>query len=160
MLLVNGVPLAGWKKIGDRNDYSDGLAVFNDEQDRDLAMRIWQLVHSTAAVGDATLDVLDWMFEGNHYLTPVPDLREDPVAYAIRNPSWMAAREINVSNRICYAINNDNTLSRIKHIVSTAMGPDKYGRNQWHRTTVEMEDGAQREIETHLIVHTPLRDPS
>lgn len=160
MLLVKGLPLVGWKRVGDRSDYSDGLVVFNDAHGRALAMRVWQLMHNTDAVGEDALDVLAWAFGDNQYVHHVQDLREDAIAYVINSPHWMLGRGLNTRERAFYAINEDNTLSRIKHVVSTAMSPNPYGSNNYHRTTVELEDGTQRELETNTIVHTPLRVPT
>ena len=157
MLLVKGVPLAGWKRVGDRSDYSDGLAVFNDAEGRALAMRVWQLVQNTDAIGEDTMDVLDWMFAENQYVFHVKDLREDSVAYALTSPHWMLGKSIDGGKHILYAINENNTLIRIKRIVSTSKSNNSYSPNDYHRTTVELYDGTQRELDTHTIVHTPLR---
>lgn len=161
-MLVKGVPLMGWKRVGDRSDYSDGIVVLNDEEGRTLARRVWQLVHSTDTVGEDTLDVLAWMFEDNQYLHPLTGVRQDLVAYAINNPRWMLGR-INPQKHRLYAIKPDDTdaapvLARIVRIVSTTMSAEKYASDAYHRSTVELEDGTQCEVETDCIVHTPLRD--
>lgn len=159
-LLVKGVPLIGWKKVGDKSDYSDGFVVFNDDEGRNLAKRVWQLVHNTDAIGDDTLDVLKWVFDENQYIQGVGNVREDLVAYAINSPRWMLGRGLDLNDHKLYAINPDNSLAPVARVVSTAMSPDRYGSNAYHRTTVELEDGTQREVETEMIVHTPRRAPA
>lgn len=157
MLLVKGVPLVGWKKVGDRSDYSDGLVVFNDEQGRALAMRVWQLVHNTDAVGEDTMDVLDWVFSHNQYVHPIKGIKEDPLAYVLNNPRWTLRQRLDMDEKALFVINEDDTLTRVERIVSVAMSADRYGANEYHRTTVELVDGTTREVETDTIVHTPLR---
>jgi hypothetical protein len=158
MLLVKNVPLLGWKRIGDRSDYSDGLVVFNDAQGRELAMRVWKIVNNNGCIGSDTMNVLDWVFENNHYVHCVKDLCKDPIAYVIDNPRWMLRGQLELKNAL-YAVNGDKKLARIKRIVSTAVSPDRYGPTAYHRSTVELEDGSQCELESTHIVHTPLRDP-
>ena len=159
MLLIKGVPLAGWLRVGDRNDYSDGLRVFNDALGREIAFRVWQLANAdTGPVGQDDLDVLAWMFEGNHYLHPIKDLREDPIAYVLQNPRWMLGR-IDTNDNALYVVNEDNTLVRVSRITKTATSGDPYGSDAYHRTTVDLVDGTSREVDSGYLVHTPLRAP-
>lgn len=160
MLLVKGVPLAGWMRVGDRSDYSDGLRVFNDAQGRELAFRVWQLANAEQGpVGEDNLDVLAWMFEGNQYLHPIRDLREDPIAYVLQTPRWMLGR-LDTSDRALYVVNDDNSLVRVARIVATDVSPERYGDKAFHRTRVELVDGTMREVDSGYLVHTPLRQPA
>lgn len=159
ILLVKGVPLAGWMRVGDKSDYSDGMRVFNDAQGRELAFRVWQLANAEQdVVGQDNLDVLAWMFEGNQYLHPITDLREDPIAYVLQSPRWMLGR-IETSDRALYVVNEDNSLVRVARITDTAMSAERYGSEAYHRTTVELVDGTTREVDSGYLVHTPLREP-
>ena len=165
MLLVKGIPLVGWKCVGDRSDYSDGIVVLNDAEGRSLAKCVWDLVHTNEGTGNAmlndTLDVAKWMFEGNQYVHAI-SFTDDPIAYAIENPRWMLGSVDTKNNRLyAYRFIGDapSALAPIVRIVSHSMCTDenKYGRNAFHRSTVEFEDGTQCEVETDSIVHTPLR---
>lgn len=158
-LLLRGLPLAGWKKVGDHSDYSDGLAVFNETDARALAMRVWKLVHEAShedSVNEDTMDVLQWAFAGNSYVTLLNNVPQDMVAYAINSPHWMLGR-LNPSTERLFVINSDDTLTPIVRVVSTATSPSPYGAGAFHRTTVELQDNSQREVETQYIVHAPLR---
>ena len=101
---------------------------------------------------------LAWMFEGNHYLHPIKDLREDPIAYVLQNPRWMLGR-IDTTDNALYVVNEDSTLVRVARITKTATSGDPYGSDAYHRTTVELVDGTSREVDSGYLVHTPLRSP-
>lgn len=162
MLLIKGIPLLGWKRVGDRSDYSDGLVVLNDAEGRILARRVWEIVNTTDSMDNDNLDVKAWLFEANSYVRAV-DSCEDSVAYTIENPRWMLG-SINTNNTRLYARKPTadtmpSVFKPIVRIISHSMCTDenKYGRNAFHRSTVEFEDGMQCEVETDCIVHTPLR---
>lgn len=162
MLLVKGIPLIGWKRVGDRSDYSDGLVVLNDAEGRSLAKRVWEIVHTTESMDNDNLDVAKWLFEDNQYVRAL-DIREDSVAYAINSPRCMLGSVSTEKSRL-YAMkpnasDTPSVLALIVRIVSVSMCTDdnKYSRNAFHRSVVEFEDGTQCEVETDRIVHTPLR---
>ena len=162
MLLVKGIPLIGWKRVGDRSDYSDGLVVLNDAEGRSLAKRVWEIVNTTDSMDNDNLDVAQWLFEGNQYVRAL-DIREDSVAYAINSPRWMLG-SVSPKKNSLYALkpntgDTPSVLTPIVSIVSNAICPekDKYTSKEFHRSTVEFEDGTQCEVETDSIVHTPLR---
>lgn len=157
-LLVGGIPLAGWKKVGDHSDYTDGLVVFNDAQARALALRVWALVHEEAEkpTNEDTIDVLEWAFADNSYLTPLKDAPADLVTYAINSPRWMLGR-LGMKTRRLFVLNEDDTFLPVVRVVGTNMSAERYGKEAYHRTVVELEDGSQREVDSQYIVHTPLR---
>lgn len=157
MLLVDGVPISAWKKIGDRSCYDDGMVMLNETQARALAKEVRNLVCDLESKADEHLDVRAWLFSENFYLTQVEQATMDPIAYGLKSPSWMVGR-LSCSTTKFHAINDDNTLEPVKALLSTTKSENPYANDAYHNTLVELQNGETRDVETYLLIMSPRRE--
>lgn len=157
MLLQAGIPIAAWKKIGDLSDYSHGLVIFNETQGKALAKEAWLLLKQPEEIAQESIDVLKWVFDGNPYLIPLTGIENEPIAYVLSSPHWKSGPLDCKTDRL-FVLNEDNILESIAEMRGHNKSENPYREDSFHRSTVLLKSGAEKEVDTHTIVVMPVRE--
>ena len=152
------MPVAAWKKIGDKNSYDDGMVVLNNAWGLDMSKTVFE--HQRDAdelIADENLDVAKWIFEKNQYLIPVEHPEVDPLTYLIETPSWMLGHLDPTYNTLQVVDEVSNTTLKVTKIEGVKKSGNSWSSDSHHRTTVTLENGETKEVDTTSILVSPMR---